>query len=390
MRDRTHRMGHLHRCRRSRADRSRPTTPGTPGVPSRSMPLPPAGVDASESCSWSTAPSSASAVDGGTGCPCRRGSRRPYRPRGGPTASLPPTTPDCSAGHERTRPSPSLRHTRDHMSSMTLSALTDISGLDVLDHLDRSVSIPVGRRTPSPGRPHRRPAPSARRRRLYGPVDPLAVRAPVRRRAVAQCRRRQSALSRRRGTTCLWSTPVRGHTRPRPRRARHRCRRLSDPPEHGATGIAPGRYVIGRSENAAVPGIRAIDAARRRLTPRDGHRPYIRGSGARLGTLGERFRHAGEGFRHARRGVFGTLGEGFRHARRGVLARSRIWRSLGGGRSGGVRRGRGRAGSRWRRRPHGTAPPSPPRSLGDRSDHRQLAQQEATAASAAVGATARR
>ena len=134
----------------------------------------------------------------------------------------------------------------DHMSSMTLSALTDISGLDVLDHLDRSVSIPVVDGLQAQGDlivvPHRL---------LVGAVStgPWTHSQSVPLSGVELLRSAAGGNPHclvAEGTTCLWSTPVRD--------TRGLALGVLDTdsvaflihPEHGATGIAPGRYVIGR------------------------------------------------------------------------------------------------------------------------------------------------
>ena len=132
------------------------------------------------------------------------------------------------------------------MDVMTLSTLSDLSGLAVLDHLDRSVSIPVIDGLQAQGDlivvPHRL---------LAGAVTtgPWTRSQPVSMDGVELLRSAAGgnphSLVSEEGT-CTWSTPVRD--------TRGLALGILDTdvvaylihPEHGATGIAPGRYVIGR------------------------------------------------------------------------------------------------------------------------------------------------
>ncbi len=132
------------------------------------------------------------------------------------------------------------------MNAMTLSTLTDISGLDVLDHLDRSVSIPVVDGLQAQGDlivvPHRL---------LVGAVStfPWTRSLSVPASGVELLRSAAGGNPHSlvaEGSTCTWSTPVQD--------TRGLALGILDTevvaylihPEHGATGIAPGRYVIGR------------------------------------------------------------------------------------------------------------------------------------------------
>lgn len=132
------------------------------------------------------------------------------------------------------------------MNAMTLSTLTDISGLDVLDHLDRSVSIPVVDGLQAQGDlivvPHRL---------LVGAVStfPWTRSLSVPASGVELLRSAAGGNPHSlvaEGATCTWSTPVQD--------TRGLALGVLDTdvvaylihPEHGATGIAPGRYVIGR------------------------------------------------------------------------------------------------------------------------------------------------
>lgn len=139
-------------------------------------------------------------------------------------------------------------------SNITLSTLTDRTGLDVFDYLDKEISVPVVNGSQAQGD-------------LI--VVPLAVLAGI---VVTTERTRHetvplSGIELLRsaaggnphslvadGRGCTWSSPV------------HDVRRLAlgilsnsetaylIHPEHGATGIAPGRYVIGRQRERGGDG----------------------------------------------------------------------------------------------------------------------------------------
>ncbi|GAA1461688.1 hypothetical protein [Williamsia maris] len=138
------------------------------------------------------------------------------------------------------------------MNVMTLSTLTDLTGLEVLDHLDRSVSIPVIDGLQAQGDlivvPHRllREAVTTGRWTRTSAV-PLSGIELLRSAAGGN----PHSLVGDAGI-CTWSTPV------------HDTRGLAlgildtevvaylIHPEHGATGIAPGRYVIGRQREGGT------------------------------------------------------------------------------------------------------------------------------------------
>ncbi|MCP2194973.1 hypothetical protein [Williamsia deligens] len=132
------------------------------------------------------------------------------------------------------------------MTAMTLSALADISGLDVLDHLDRSVSVPVIDGLQAQGDlivvPHRLLVGAVSTFRGTRSVSVPASGVELLRSAAGG--NPHSLVAD--GQTCTWSTPVRD--------TRGLALGILDTevvaylihPEHGATGIAPGRYVIGR------------------------------------------------------------------------------------------------------------------------------------------------
>lgn len=132
-------------------------------------------------------------------------------------------------------------------STMTLSALTELSGLDVFDYLDKEVSIPVVDGLQAQG-------------------DLLVVPADVLPMVVPHSDSRPGLVSRS-GIELLRSAA--GGNPHSLVADEGNCRwttRVYDPrglalgivdtqvvaylihPEHGATGIAPGRYVIGRQQ----------------------------------------------------------------------------------------------------------------------------------------------
>ncbi|PBC42566.1 hypothetical protein CJ178_14095 [Rhodococcus sp. ACPA4] len=131
-------------------------------------------------------------------------------------------------------------------STMTLSALTAITGLDVFDYLDREVSIPVVDGLQAQGDLIVVPyslvsdivTPAAWTRSVNVPLSGVEL---LRSAAGGN----PHSLVADEGV-CTWSSPVRD--------SRGLALGILDAhgtaylihPEHGATGIAPGRYVIGR------------------------------------------------------------------------------------------------------------------------------------------------
>ncbi|MFZ2238299.1 MAG: hypothetical protein WAV90_01995 [Gordonia amarae] len=138
------------------------------------------------------------------------------------------------------------------MNSLTLSTLTELSGIDVLDHLDTSVTIPVIDGLQAQGDLIVVPE-----RLLTGVVMPMTwTRADSIPASGIELLRSAGggnphSLVADQGC-CTWYSPV------------YDQRRLAlgildagtvaylIHPEHGATGIAPGRYVIGR-QRESVP-----------------------------------------------------------------------------------------------------------------------------------------
>ncbi|MDJ0395653.1 hypothetical protein QMK17_20230 [Rhodococcus sp. G-MC3] len=134
--------------------------------------------------------------------------------------------------------------------NMTLSDLTALSGLDVLDHLDQQVSVPVV------------DGPQAQGDLIVVPHEVLVD--------VVKIERWSSSFSVPRSGIellrsaaggnphslvaddgeCTWITGVRDSRRLALGILDTRVVAYLIHPEHGATGIAPGRYVIGRQRES--------------------------------------------------------------------------------------------------------------------------------------------
>lgn len=137
-------------------------------------------------------------------------------------------------------------------SNMTLSALTTLTGLDVFDYLDQEVSIPVIDGLQAQG--DLIVIPFSLLANIVAPLPwTRSVRVPLS--GVELLRSAAGgnphSLVADEGE-CTWSTPVKD--------ARGLALGMLDTrvaaylihPEHGATGIAPGRYVIGRQQERGV------------------------------------------------------------------------------------------------------------------------------------------
>lgn len=144
-------------------------------------------------------------------------------------------------------------------ATMTLSALSALTGLDVFDYLDREVSIPVVDGIQAQGDLIVLP---------YSLVATIVTPAVWTRSVNVSLSGVELLRSAMGGNphslvaddgVCTWSSPVRD-----PRGLAlgvldaHVTAYLIHP-EHGATGIAPGRYVIGRQrERGAVRAINGV------------------------------------------------------------------------------------------------------------------------------------
>lgn len=153
-------------------------------------------------------------------------------------------------------------------SNMTLSALTSLTGLDVFDYLDQEVSIPVIDGLQAQG--DLIVIPFSLLANIVAPLPwTRSVRVPLS--GVELLRSAAGgnphSLVADEGE-CTWSTPVKD--------ARGLALGMLDTrvtaylihPEHGATGIAPGRYVIGRQQERGVGRARGAVMLCRRLTRR--------------------------------------------------------------------------------------------------------------------------
>lgn len=140
-----------------------------------------------------------------------------------------------------------------HMNSnMTLSALTTLTGLDVFDYLEKEVSIPVVDGLQAQGDLIVIPfsllanivAPLPWTRSVTVPLSGVELL-----RSAAGGNPHSLVAD---AGECTWSTPVKD--------ARGLALGVLDTrvtaylihPEHGATGIGPGRYVIGRQQERGV------------------------------------------------------------------------------------------------------------------------------------------
>ncbi|MCQ4120020.1 hypothetical protein [Rhodococcus tibetensis] len=137
-------------------------------------------------------------------------------------------------------------------SSTTLSALTALTGLDVFDYLDQEVSIPVIDGLQAQGDllviPYSLVAdivtPTTWTRSENVPLSGVELL----RSAVGG---NPHSLVADEGV-CTWSTPVNDPRRLALGILDTRVTAYLIHPEHGATGIAPGRYVIGRQREQGV------------------------------------------------------------------------------------------------------------------------------------------
>jgi hypothetical protein len=139
-------------------------------------------------------------------------------------------------------------------SNITLSALTDLTGLDVFDYLDKEISVPVIDGLQARGDLIVVPyalldgivVPTEQTRRENVPLTGIELL-----RSAAGGNPHSLVAD---GGWCSWASPV------------HDVRGLAlgiltnsqtaylIHPEHGATGIAPGRYVIGRQREGGQGG----------------------------------------------------------------------------------------------------------------------------------------
>jgi hypothetical protein len=146
-------------------------------------------------------------------------------------------------------------------SNMTLSALTTLTGLDVFDYLDKEVSIPVVDGLQAQG--DLIVIPFSLLANIVTPLPwtrsvdvPLSGVELLRSAAGGNPHSLVADVGE-----CAWSTPVKD--------ARGLALGVLDTqvtaylihPEHGATGIAPGRYVIGRQQERGVGRARGARGA---------------------------------------------------------------------------------------------------------------------------------
>ncbi|MDV7242175.1 MULTISPECIES: hypothetical protein [Rhodococcus] len=136
--------------------------------------------------------------------------------------------------------------------TMTLSALTALSGLDVFDYLDQEVSIPVIDGLQAQGDllviPHS----------LVADIVTTTMWTRSERVPLSGVELLRSAAGGNPHSlvadegVCIWSTPVSDPRRLALGILDARVTAYLIHPEHGATGIAPGRYVIGRQREQGV------------------------------------------------------------------------------------------------------------------------------------------
>ncbi|MDJ0417941.1 hypothetical protein [Rhodococcus opacus] len=131
-------------------------------------------------------------------------------------------------------------------ATMTLSALTALTGLDVFDYLAQEVSIPVVDGLQAQGDLIVIP---------YSLLADIVTSAPWTRSENVPLSGVELLRSAAGGNPhslvadeggCTWSTPVNDPRRLALGILDSRATAYLIHPEHGATGIAPGRYVIGR------------------------------------------------------------------------------------------------------------------------------------------------
>ena len=138
-------------------------------------------------------------------------------------------------------------------STMTLSALTTLTGLDVFDYLDQEVSVPVIDGMQAQGDlivvPHILLADSVRTvswsRYVHVPLSGIELRSAA--------GGNPHSLVADEGL-CTWSTGVQDTRRLALGILDTEVTAYLIHPEHGATGIAPGRYVIGRQRERGFGG----------------------------------------------------------------------------------------------------------------------------------------
>lgn len=139
-------------------------------------------------------------------------------------------------------------------ATMTLSALTALTGLDVFDYLDREVSVPVVDGLQAQGDlivvPHTLLANAVATGPWSRTVDvPLSGLELLRSAAGGN----PHTLVADDGL-CVWHTPVSDTRRLALGILDTQVTAYLIHPEHGATGIAPGRYVIGRQRERGIGG----------------------------------------------------------------------------------------------------------------------------------------
>ncbi|MFE7423844.1 hypothetical protein [Rhodococcus sp. NPDC057529] len=137
-------------------------------------------------------------------------------------------------------------------SIMTLSDLTALTGLDVFDYLDQEVSVPVIDGMQAQGDLLVIPYPIVAEGVTPGPwtrsENVLLSGVELLRSAAGG---NPHSLVADEGM-CTWSTPVNDPRRLALGILDTRVAAYLIHPEHGATGIAPGRYVIGRQRERGV------------------------------------------------------------------------------------------------------------------------------------------
>lgn len=137
-------------------------------------------------------------------------------------------------------------------TTMTLSALTALTGLDVFDYLDQEVSVPVVDGLQAQGDlivvPHALLNGAVKTGPWSQTVDvPLSGVELLRSAAGGN----PHSLVADEGT-CTWTTPVSDTRRLALGILDTEVTAYLIHPEHGATGIAPGRYVIGRQREWGI------------------------------------------------------------------------------------------------------------------------------------------
>ncbi|AZG48062.1 hypothetical protein [Gordonia insulae] len=143
-------------------------------------------------------------------------------------------------------------------STMTLSDLTELSGLDVFDYLDRSLAIPVIDGMQAQGDlivvPHAVLAETVNTVPWSRAVGVPLSGVELLRSAAGGNPHSLVAEDGR----CTWTSPVADESGLALGILDTKVTAYLIHPEHGATGIAPGRYVIRRQRERSTAGLYAV------------------------------------------------------------------------------------------------------------------------------------